>query len=293
MNGTKLSESISRTNKVVKVKIERGNSPVTEFYFDKTFTIGRSDECSIKIDEGVVSRVHLEVIFDGNKWWISDKHSSNGTFLNGKRIDTTELQSTTTLELGTNGPILLFSFEEKPAAAEVKVEQTAEDSVTSYIQHYFDESKSDDQIGEHTRLMREAFKVVKKKHTSKYIKIIIIVGVIAVIAAAYAIYQNIKENKQKELAENIFYNMKSLELEIEQLKQELAASNDPKIVTALQKFDERKSQLQKNYDNLVDQLGTYNLGKEDKLIIKTARLGRRDGFPRQHRRASEQHRPAG
>jgi pSer/pThr/pTyr-binding forkhead associated (FHA) protein len=272
MNGTKLSESISRTNKVVKVKIERGNSPVTEFYFDKTFTIGRSDECSIKIDEGVVSRVHLEVIFDGNKWWISDKHSSNGTFLNGKRIDTTELQSTTTLELGTNGPILLFSFEEKPAAAEVKVEQTAEDSVTSYIQHYFDESKSDDQIGEHTRLMREAFKVVKKKHTSKYIKIIIIVGVIAVIAAAYAIYQNIKENKQKELAENIFYNMKSLELEIEQLKQELAASNDPKIVTALQKFDERKSQLQKNYDNLVDQLGTYNLGKEDKLIIKTARL---------------------
>jgi len=273
MNGTKLSESISRTNKVVKVKIERGNSQVTEFYFDKTFTIGRSDECSIKIDEGVVSRVHLEVIFDGNKWWISDKHSSNGTFLNGKRIDTAELQSTTTLELGNNGPILLFSFEEKPApAAEVRVEHEAEHSVTSYIQHYFDESRTDDQIGEHTRLMREAFKVVKKKHTSKYIKIIIIVGVIAVIAAAYAIYQNIKENKQKELAENIFYNMKSLELEIEQLKQELAASNDPKIVTALQKFDERKSQLQKNYDNLVDQLGIYNLGKEDKLIIKTARL---------------------
>jgi membrane-bound lytic murein transglycosylase D len=272
MNSTQLSESTSSpSNKIVKVKIERGNSAKKEFYFEKTFTIGRSEECSIRIDEGVVSRVHIEVIFDGEKWWISDKHSSNGTFLNGKKIDNIELKTTTTLELGSDGPILLFSFEEKPEVPETKVESSGNPSVTSYIQHYFDESKADDQIGEHTRLMREAFKVVKKKHTSKYIKIIVIVGILAVIAAAYSIYQNIKENKQKALAENIFYDMKSLELEIESLKQELAASGDPKIIKALKKFDERRHELQKNYDDLVDQLGTYDLGKEDKLIIKTAR----------------------
>ena len=271
MNSTQLSNSESLSNKIVKVKVERGNSDQKEFYFDKSFTIGRSEECSIQIDEGVVSRVHIEVIFDGDKWWISDKHSSNGTFLNGKKIETIELKTTTTVELGTNGPILLFTFEEKPEASEIKIETSKDASVTSYIQHYFDEAKSDDQVGEHTRLMREAFKVVKKKHTSKYIKLIVIVGVIAVLAAAYAIYQNIKENKQKALAENIFYDMKSLELEIESLKQELASSGDPKIIKALQKFDERRHELQKNYDNLVDQLGTYDLGPEDKLIIKTAR----------------------
>lgn len=273
MNDTKISDLISPLAKLLKVKIERGNSSKKEFYFDKTFTVGRSEECSIQIDEGVVSRIHIEVTFDGEKWRVFDKHSSNGTFLNGKKIENVELKTTTTLELGNNGPILLFSFEDKPVAVEVKVEKPGEQhSVTSYIQHYFDESKSDDQMGEHTRLMREAFKVVKKKHTSKYIKLIIIVGIIAVVAAAYSIYQNIKENKQKALAENIFYNMKSLELEIEQLKQELAASGDPKIIKALQKFDERRDELQKNYDNLVDQLGTYNLGEGDKLIIKTARV---------------------
>ncbi|HSD63984.1 MAG TPA: FHA domain-containing protein [Ignavibacteriaceae bacterium] len=272
MNSTQLSESPSTLNKIVKVRIEKGNSSKKEFYFDKSFTVGRSEECSIQIDEGVVSRVHLEINFDGNKWWITDKQSSNGTFLNGKRIQNAELKATTTLELGENGPVLLFSFEEKPDIKIVRDAPHGDQSVTSYIHHYFDESKSDDQIGEHTRLMREAFKVVKKKHSSKYIKVIIIVGIIAAAAAAYSIYQNIKENKQKELAENIFYNMKSLELEIELLKQELASSGDPKINTALRKFDERKNQLERNYDNLVDALGTYNLSPEDKLIIKTARL---------------------
>ncbi|HKB86594.1 MAG TPA: FHA domain-containing protein, partial [Ignavibacteriaceae bacterium] len=95
MNSTQLSESSPLSNKIVKVKIEKGNSVQKEFYFEKTFTIGRSEECSITIDDGVVSRVHVEVIFDGEKWWISDKHSSNGTFLNGKKIDNIELKATT------------------------------------------------------------------------------------------------------------------------------------------------------------------------------------------------------
>ena len=271
MNSTQLSESPSLSNTIIKVKIEKGNCPQKEFYFDKTFTIGRSEDCSITIDEGVVSRVHVEVIFDGEKWWVSDKHSSNGTFLNGKKIENIELKATTTLELGNNGPVLIFSFEEKEAVPAVKSDSLKDPSVTSYIQHYFDESKSDDQVGEHTRLMREAFKVVKKKHTSKYIKVIAVVGLLAVIAAAYSIYQNIKENKQKALAENIFYDMKSLELEIESLKHDLASSGDPKIIKALQKFDERRHELKKNYDKLVDQLGTYDLAPDEKLIIKTAR----------------------
>ena len=141
MNSTQLSESSPLSNKIVKVKIEKGNSVQKEFYFEKTFTIGRSEECSIMIDEGVVSRVHVEVIFDGKKWWISDKHSSNGTFLNGKKIENLELKATTTLELGNNGPVLLFSFEEKEAVPEIKSDSLKDPSVTSYIQHYFDESK--------------------------------------------------------------------------------------------------------------------------------------------------------
>jgi len=279
MNHTKLAESLHSNPKIIKVKIERGNSTKKEFYFENTFTVGRSEECSIQIDEGVVSRVHIEVIKENETWWIYDKHSSNGTFLNGNKIDRIELKNTTSIELGNNGPILLFTFGEsiKPSADKKKeivevVHDTSDNpSITKYIRHYFNES-NEGEVGEHTKLMREAFKVVKKKHTSKYIKIIIAVAFVAILIGVYAIYQQIKENEQKQLAENIFYDMKSLELEIASLKENLASSKDPAIIKALQKFDERMKLLRKSYEKVVDDLGIYNLKEEDKLIIQTARV---------------------
>ncbi|HSP87271.1 MAG TPA: lytic transglycosylase domain-containing protein, partial [Ignavibacteriaceae bacterium] len=128
------------------------------------------------------------------------------------------------------------------------------------------------QVGTHTKLMREAFKVVKKKQSSKYIKVIIGVVSIAILFGAYSIYHLIKENEQKQLAETIFYDMKTLDLEIAALKENLSGSDDPTVVKALEKFDERRRQLEKNYEKLVDDLGVYNLNEEDKLIVKTARI---------------------
>jgi len=271
MNNTKLSESQNTINKVVKVKIEKGDSPKDKYYFNSSFTIGRSDECSIQINDGLVSRVHVEVNYDDGKWWISDKHSSNGTFLNGNKIDRAELKNATTIQLGDNGPILLFTFEEKDES--VLITQSHQDpSLTKYIKHYFEEEKDEQQVGQHTKLMREAFKVVKKKQSSKYLKIIIIIASIAVLFGAYSIYQHVKENEQKQFAETIFYDMKTLDLEIAALKENLANSNDPTVVKALEKFDERRKQLEKNYEKLVDDLGIYNLNEEDKLIVKTARI---------------------
>jgi pSer/pThr/pTyr-binding forkhead associated (FHA) protein len=271
MNNTKLSESPTTNNKTLKVKIEKGDSPRHQYYFSNSFTIGRSEECSVQINDGLVSRVHVEVNFDNDRWWLFDKHSSNGTFLNGNKIDHAELKNAATIQLGDNGPILLFTFEEK--AETVEVNQSQEDpSITKYIRHYFDETKDGQQAGQHTRLMREAFKVVKKKQSTKYLKIIIAVTVVAVLFGIYSIYQHIKENEQKQLAETIFYNMKSIELEIAVLKENLADSKDPTVIKALEKFDERRKQLEKNYEKLVDDLGVYNLNEVDKLIVKTARI---------------------
>ncbi|MFO7525255.1 MAG: FHA domain-containing protein [Ignavibacteriaceae bacterium] len=272
MNNTKLSESDGSANKVVKVKIERGNVQRKEYFFSGSFTIGRSDECSIQIDEGVVSRIHLEINFETDKWWINDKQSSNGTFLNGNKVDHIELKNTISLELGSNGPILLFSLVESEVTEKQPEPQPNDPSVTKYIKHYFDESADESQIGDHTRMMRQAFKVVKKKHTSKYLKLIIAIGVIAVIAGAYAIYLNVKENKQRELAENVFYNMKELELEIAALKDVLQESDDPKIREALARIDAKRQELENNYNKIVDDLGIYDLKEEDKIITRVARV---------------------
>ncbi|RPI74085.1 MAG: FHA domain-containing protein, partial [Ignavibacteriales bacterium] len=213
MNNTRLSELPNKSSEVVKVRIEKGNSPKDRYYFTDSFTIGRSEECSVPINDGLVSRVHVEVNYNNGKWWITDKHSSNGTFMNGQKVEHAELKNAATIQLGNNGPIVLFTFEDKKEAAAID-EIKDDPSVTKYIRRYFEESKDEQEAGQHTKLMREAFKVVKKKHTSKYLKIIIGVGVLALLFGAYSIYQHLKENEQKQLAETIFYDMKTLDLEI-------------------------------------------------------------------------------
>jgi membrane-bound lytic murein transglycosylase D len=254
----------------IKVKIERGRSLSKEYTFKNSFTIGRSEDCSIQLNEAGVSRNHVEVILEDGKWWIVDKQSSNGTFLNGNKIDRVEIKNAVSIELGNNGPILLFTLEE---TEEPVINTPQKDpSVTGYIRHYFDESGGESEIGEHTKLMREAFKVVKKKHTSKYIRIIIAIGAAAVLIGIYAIYQQIQTNKQKALAENIFYDMKSLELDISTLRKQLSNSGNQTNINTLDKFDARHQQLEKNYEKLVDDLGIYNLDEKDKLIIKCARI---------------------
>ncbi|MGA9292902.1 MAG: FHA domain-containing protein, partial [Ignavibacteriaceae bacterium] len=111
MSDTKISDAFNPDAKIIKVKILKGNTLKKEYYFDNSFSIGRAENCSIQINEGIVSRFHIEVCYENNKWRIIDKQSSNGTFLNGEKIDKVEIKNTTTVELGKNGPIVLFTFE--------------------------------------------------------------------------------------------------------------------------------------------------------------------------------------
>jgi pSer/pThr/pTyr-binding forkhead associated (FHA) protein len=53
---------------------------------DQTTHIGRSAENDIQIRDNYVSRRHLELYKKGDKYFIKDLNSANGTFLNGKKI---------------------------------------------------------------------------------------------------------------------------------------------------------------------------------------------------------------
>ena len=50
------------------------------------FTIGRAEDNDLTPREADVSRHHVVVTEEGDRWFLEDRGSFNGTFLNGSRI---------------------------------------------------------------------------------------------------------------------------------------------------------------------------------------------------------------
>ncbi len=95
---------------------ERRDFPVTE---SKTI-LGRREDCHLRIPTKDVSRQHCALLLEKNKLVAKDLGSSNGTFINGKRIAESELKAGDRLRLG---PVtFVVQIDGKPAKV------TAEDA---------------------------------------------------------------------------------------------------------------------------------------------------------------------
>ncbi len=66
-------------------------------------TIGRSRQCDVMLDDANISRTHAEIRPRGGSWVLSDLGSTNGSRLNGRRLDGSEvLKPGDEIELGTS-----------------------------------------------------------------------------------------------------------------------------------------------------------------------------------------------
>ena len=71
-------------------------------------TVGRSRQCDVMLDDPNVSRTHAEIRPRGGSWVLTDLGSTNGSRLNGRRLDGPEvLKPGDEIELGTS----LIKFE--------------------------------------------------------------------------------------------------------------------------------------------------------------------------------------
>ncbi len=63
------------------------------YYFEHSdYSIGRSSKCAVCYKHHTVSREHARLHWNGSAWELTDCDSTNGTYVNGKKIDFTELK---------------------------------------------------------------------------------------------------------------------------------------------------------------------------------------------------------
>ncbi|MEJ7609198.1 MAG: FHA domain-containing protein [Bryobacteraceae bacterium] len=171
--------------------------------FSDNFRIGRAEDCDLRVENEYVSRYQAEVVFENGTWLVRDLGSSNGIYFNGKRVLEAVVNQQLTFRLGIEGPEVHLQVEAK------KVEPAGD-----YALRYFEEDKPGEAVGEHTRIIRRAFREVQTKQKRKYRGALLILLLVIAAITSFAVYQNLQMRQQTALAEDLFYAMKSLDLNI-------------------------------------------------------------------------------
>ena len=65
-----------------------------------TTTFGRDDSADVAIDDRGLSRIHFEIAFNGDIAAIRDLQSTNGTFVDGSRVNEVVLRSGSKINAG-------------------------------------------------------------------------------------------------------------------------------------------------------------------------------------------------
>ena len=93
----------------LRLTINGGSLAGREFTLDTGFlTIGRSDNCSVRFDpltERIASKQHAFIEAKPDGYYITDNNSTNGTLVNGMRIDSAKLSDGDSIQFGKNGVI--------------------------------------------------------------------------------------------------------------------------------------------------------------------------------------------
>ena len=238
--------------------------------FAETVRIGRAETNAIVVTDAIVSDEHIELRKTGEGWEIVDLDSANGTFIDGERVTRALLGPQTSVRLGDTGPELCLTTHgltvaDGPEAAGL--------SDIIDIDRYLGDEPPEN-MSTRTSLIRIALRERLETETRSWLKrtrnlrvAVVLLLVLSAATAGTAWWQDRRIHALRAAAGEVFYTMKSLELDVRRFQ----ATAEPD--SSLQ---ERRARLQAQYGDLLRTLGIYSdrTPADVKLIYQTIhRLG--------------------
>jgi hypothetical protein len=230
--------------------------------FTESFTVGRDATCDVVTTDSGVSRVHVRISPVGGQWHVEDLDSGNGSFLDSVRIREAVLPMTSTLQLGSEYKIWLHVPE---APRNITDEEIAE--------RYFGDS-ADHELGDRTLRVRAAYRHLDKKQKLRYRAIISAVFVVLIAAVGIGTYQHLMLQKTRELATDMFYSMKAVEVQVARIEDLVRGSGDVELIDEAKSRREEVKALETQYDQFLEDLDVLgpDLSEKDRVILRVARM---------------------
>jgi hypothetical protein len=247
--------------------------------FSAAFHIGRDHDCDVRVNDVHVSRKHVAASFEAGIWKLRDLKSANGIFVDGEKVETVSIDDSVSITLGAAGPTLLFEVEGAGTKHRANLAATVQQGegetrlLASYEERYFGSKAREERVGGRTLMIRRAFQNVQKKQRRQYWALVALAGIAIVTAISYAIYKHVQEARQQEVAEELFYQMKTLDVDLARLEQRVAPT-DQEGRQQVRGYLARRRELESTYDKFLTVLNLYDshLSEEDRLILRVTRL---------------------
>ena len=244
--------------------------------FSGRLTIGRDLSCDITLQDQGISRRHLEIYPDANGWSLKDLGSSNGTYLNGKRVQQCPLPANASISFFEGGPVVKTAWKpDEPRSQNASPDREQHTRVVPA------RASSNPRPGERPHAGSPSASVphshierMTRSHRRRFAVGMSAMALLLATAVGFIFHQRGDRQEMLTLASEIFYQTKSLELELSRLKQELAQRPGAEVPTAVRETDQRLRDMQRRYASFTEEMkliGSHR-SKEDLIIFRVARI---------------------